>query len=263
MFSSITLSLTPPSLSTPPFGPTIQMTFTPTEYEAWKQSKASTSTVNLTSTSVTHAFLAFRSSWFIDSGASAHMTGTPSTLSSLTPITAYPPVSIVNGRSCSVKGYGSTKPTPSLTLHNVLYVSGFPTNLLSISTITHTLNCVAILYPFHCVFQDVPVRGLVWGVRKIVGCMFRIHLLYEIYVPHYLWSDAVIIATYLHNRLPSFPLGGAISLTRLFPNTSLFPLPPRVYGCIAFVQDYTPSLSKLAPHALKGVFVGYLRTQNG
>ena len=70
-------------------------------------------------------------------------------------------------------------------------------------------------------------------------------------------------ATYLHTRLPSSPLGGAIPLARLFPNASLFPLPPRVFGCTAFVQDYTPSLSKLGPCALKGVFVGYSHTQKG
>ena len=38
MFSYITLSSTPPSISTPPVELTIQMTFTPAEYEAWKQS---------------------------------------------------------------------------------------------------------------------------------------------------------------------------------------------------------------------------------
>ena len=83
------------------------------------------------------------------------------------------------------------------------------------------------------------------------------------YVPHYLWSDVVLTATYLHNRLPSSPLGGAILLTRLFPNASLFPLPPHVFECTAFVQDYTPSRSKLAPCALKGVFFGYSRTLKG
>ena len=155
MFSFITRSPTPPNISTPPVEPTIQMNFTPAEYEAWKQSQASISTANLASTSGTHAFLASRSSWVIDSGASAHMTGTPSTLSPLTLTTAYPPVSIADGLSCSIKGYRSTKPTPSLTLHNVLYVLGFSTTLLSISTITRTLNCVAIFYPFHCVFQDL------------------------------------------------------------------------------------------------------------
>ena len=155
MFSSITPSPTPPNISTPPVRPTIQMTFTPAEYEAWKQSQASPSTANLASTSGIHAFLASILSWVIDSGALAHMTGTPSTLSSLIPTTTYPPVSIADGRSCFVEGYGSTKPTPFLTLHNALYVHGLPTYLLSISTITRTLNCVDIFYPFHCVFKDL------------------------------------------------------------------------------------------------------------
>ena len=70
-------------------------------------------------------------------------------------------------------------------------------------------------------------------------------------------------ATYLYNRLPSSPLGVAIPLTLLLPNTSLFPLPPSLFGCIAFVQDYTPSLSKLVPHALEGVFFGYSCSQKG
>ena len=82
-------------------------------------------------------------------------------------------------------------------------------------------------------------------------------------VPLYFWSDAVMTSTYIHNRLPSSHLGGTILLTRLFPNYFLFPLPPCVFGCTAFVQDYTLSLSKLAPCTLKGVFVGYSRTQKG
>ena len=70
-------------------------------------------------------------------------------------------------------------------------------------------------------------------------------------------------ATYLKNRLPSASLDGAIPLHRLLPTSSLFSLPPRVFGCVTFVQDHSPSLSKLAPRALKGVFVGYSRTQKG
>ena len=88
-------------------------------------------------------------------------------------------------------------------------------------------------------------------------------LLIEMHVPSYLWSDALMTATYLQNRLPSAPLGGAIPLHRLSPTSSLFSLPLRVFGCVAFVQDHSPSLSKLAPRALKGVFVGYSRTQKG
>ena len=79
----------------------------------------------------------------------------------------------------------------------------------------------------------------------------------------YLWSDVVLTATFLVNRLPSAALGGAILVQRLASDSELFSLPPRVFGCTAFVHDHTPGLSKLAPRALKGVFVGYSRTQKG
>ena len=88
-------------------------------------------------------------------------------------------------------------------------------------------------------------------------------LLIEVHVPSYLWSDALMTTTYLKNRLPFAPLGDAIPLHRLLPTSCLFSLPPRVFGCITFVQDHSPSLSKLAPRALKGMFIGYSRTQKG
>ena len=88
-------------------------------------------------------------------------------------------------------------------------------------------------------------------------------LLLAMRVPQYLWCEAVLTTTYLVNRLPSAALGGAIPLQRLTPAADLFSLPPRVFGCTAFVQDHTPGLSKLAPRAQKGVFVGYSQTQKG
>ena len=103
----------------------------------------------------TRSFLFLDCHRLITEGLSAYMTGTPSTLSSLTLTTSYPPVSIEDGRPCSIKWYGSTKPTVSLTLHNVLYILDFLVNLLSIRTIVYTIIYVAILYPFHCVFQDL------------------------------------------------------------------------------------------------------------
>ena len=88
-------------------------------------------------------------------------------------------------------------------------------------------------------------------------------LLLAMRVPQYLWCEAVLTATYLVNRLPSAALGGAVPLQRLTPAADIFSLPPRVFGCTVFVQDHTPGLSKLAPRARKGVFVGYSRTQKG
>lgn len=59
----------------------------------------------------------------------------------------------------------------------------------------------------------------------------------------------------------SSPLGGEVPLHHLNPKGALFPLPSQVFGRLTFVQDHTPNKSKLAPHALKGIFVGYSRTQ--
>ena len=91
-------------------------------------------------------------SWIIDSGASAHMMGTTSILNSYHHDTSIPDVHIPNGRPCPVKGSNITQATFTLPLHNVLYVPGFPTNLLSISAITKALNCGVFFYPYHYIF---------------------------------------------------------------------------------------------------------------
>nr|XP_016467393.1 PREDICTED: uncharacterized protein LOC107790018 [Nicotiana tabacum] len=49
----------------------------------------------------------------------------------------------------------------------------------------------------------------------------------------------------------------------MFPHLPLFSLPPRVFGSTCFVHNLTPGTDKLAPRALKCVFLGFLRTQNG
>ena len=397
-------------------------------------------------------------SWVIDSGASSHMTGFPSVLTSYRPETSIPDVRIADGRSCPVLGSGQSRATSSLPLQHVLYIPRFPANLLSISAITKALHCGVFFFPHHCVFQDLdtgrriglgrengrgiyelvddsPSTGIqalfalsasssslhdsllwhchlghpsfvklketlpwlhlsefhcescelgkhhrssypsrtgppthrpfdlvhcdVWGpaphtsptggkyymvfvddytraswtyilksrqevlshvqhflleiitqyetmvkilrtdnalefTQKAIeelclahgivhqttcpytsqqnGVAERKHrhlldmvrtLLLAMRVPQYLWCEAVLTATYLVNRLPSAALGGAIPLQRLTPAADLFSLPPRVFDCTAFVQDHTPGLSKLAPRAQKGVFVGYSRTQKG
>ena len=88
-------------------------------------------------------------------------------------------------------------------------------------------------------------------------------LLFEMSVPHYLWSNGILTSTYLINCLPSSPLCSEIPPHRLHPNGDLFPLLPCVFGCVAFVQDHSPTKSKLAPQALKDMFVGYSRTHKG
>ena len=114
------------------------------------------------------------------------------------------------------------------------------------TTCLHTSQQNGVVEQKHCLLLDIART-----------------LLIEMDGPSYLWSDALMTATYLQNCLPSAPFSDAIPLHRFLLTSSLFSLPPWVFGCIAFVKDHSPSLSKLPPHALQGVFVSYSRIQKG
>ena len=73
---------------------------------------------------------------------------------SLNMSTAHLSVKIVDGTHSPVLGNGVVQTTPSLTLTDVLYVSHFPVNLLSISQLTKQNNCKITFFLSHCVFQD-------------------------------------------------------------------------------------------------------------
>ena len=55
-------------------------------------------------------------SWVIDSGASAHMTGTPSILTAYHPDSSIPNVHIADGRPCPVRGSGTSRALTTTTL---------------------------------------------------------------------------------------------------------------------------------------------------
>ena len=82
-------------------------------------------------------------------------------------------------------------------------------------------------------------------------------------VPKQFWADAVSIACFLINRMPSSVLDGGIPYTTLFPSKNLFPIEPRIFGCTCFVRDVRPQVTKLDPKSLKCVFLGYSRLQKG
>ncbi|XP_043697023.1 uncharacterized protein LOC122647766 [Telopea speciosissima] len=88
-------------------------------------------------------------------------------------------------------------------------------------------------------------------------------MLFEMKVPKNFWVDAVMIACYLINRMPSSVLWAEIPHSVLFPTESLFPLPPCIFGCVCFIRDHRPGLSKLDPKAIKCMFLKYSRTQKG
>ena len=164
------------SLTTPSASGTVSLALSPSELAYIQASRASSlcptmapsaSLAALTSSLVSYAggrgsspgtlstSTPHITSWVIDSGASSHMTGFPSVLTAYRPETSIPDVRIADGRSCPVLGSGQSRATSSLPLQNVLYIPGFPANLLSISAITKALHCGVFFFPHHCIFQDL------------------------------------------------------------------------------------------------------------
>ena len=60
-------------------------------------------------------------------------------------------------------------------------------------------------------------------------------------VPKFLWSEAVMTAAYLMNRMPSRVLGYKTPIECLTGRTT-YVVPPKVFGCVCFVKDYRPSV---------------------
>ena len=87
-------------------------------------------------------------------------------------------------------------------------------------------------------------------------------LMFTMNVPKFLWSEAVMTATYLINRMPSRVLGMKTPYEMIYGQNE-FIVPPKVFGCTCFVRDHRPSVGKLDPRAVKCIFIGYPSGQKG
>ncbi|KAI5338139.1 hypothetical protein L3X38_017410 [Prunus dulcis] len=79
-------------------------------------------------------------------------------------------------------------------------------------------------------------------------------------------GHGVLAATYLINCTPSRVLNFKTPLDILCTHTSpvsVSKLPPKVFGCVAYIHVYSHQRSKLDPCALRCVFIGYSTTQKG
>jgi hypothetical protein len=65
-------------------------------------------------------------------------------------------------------------------------------------------------------------------------------------VPKFLWSEAVMTAAYLINRMSSRILGMKTPCEILL-GSNIFVIPPRVFGCTCFVRDHRITVDKLDP----------------
>jgi hypothetical protein len=89
-------------------------------------------------------------------------------------------------------------------------------------------------------------------IMSIVRC-----LLCGMHVPKSSWHMAVLTAVYLMNRTPSRVLHGMAPLQFLKPDCALFQILPRVFGFTCFVQNCSPTRTKLDNKSIRCIFLGY------
>ncbi|CAL2252489.1 unnamed protein product [Prunus armeniaca] len=108
--------------------------------------------------------------------------------------------------------------------------------------------------PFDLVHSDV------WGLARITLNEFR----WSKYFGLIAEGHDVLSAAYLINCTPSrvidFKSPHDVFGDYVFP-ISVFKFPPKVFGCVAYVYDYSHQRSKLDSCALRCVFIGYSSNQ--
>ena len=88
-------------------------------------------------------------------------------------------------------------------------------------------------------------------------------LMSHMHVPKYLWSDVVLTACFLINRMSSCVLHGDISFSCLHPNKPLYHIPPRSFGCTFFFMILLLGWISCPLALLSVFFLGYSRTVKG
>ena len=85
-------------------------------------------------------------------------------------------------------------------------------------------------------------------------------LLFQTNVPKSFWSDAILSATHLINRLPSVKLKNKSPLEIIYqqkPNINHL----KIFGCVCFV--HIKKKDKLDHTSTKTIFLGYSSTKKG
>ena len=97
--------------------------------------------------------------WIVDSGATDHMTFCSGDFVS----TSEPRrTGITNANKVvyPVTRVGTVHISPSISLANTLLVPSLSNKLLSVGQVTEDFNCVALMYPKFCFFQDILTKKI-------------------------------------------------------------------------------------------------------
>ncbi|MCH79973.1 retrovirus-related Pol polyprotein from transposon TNT 1-94 [Trifolium medium] len=233
--------------------------FTQEEFQSIRallQQSKSTPTVNSVSTSpfVMNSYSSnnngkHSSLWILDTGATDHISFNLASFTSYQSIIPVP-VSLPNGSQISASISGNVVISPSLTLHNVLYIPSFHTH--SRETIG-TAKLQRGLYV-------IDTNGATSNCNSVVSDSFELWHLRLGHISNFgiqaIAKQFLFIPFHIINRLPS-PL-----LKSKCPYELLFKSPPilihlKVFGCLSFATTLQAHRTKFDSRARKAVFLGF------
>lgn len=111
--------------------------------------------------------------WILDTGATNHISFN---LSAFTSYHNIVPISITlpNGSQLSASISGSVKLTPSLTLHNVLYIPSLNVNLISVAKLSQSNNCFVQFTANSCSIMQNPSMETI-GIADLQYGLYVLH----------------------------------------------------------------------------------------
>ena len=113
--------------------------------------------------------LSSSSKWIIDFGATDHMTGNFSLFTTFQPHSSTSTVTLADGPTSCILGSKTIHPTPLITLTSILSLPQFFFNLISVSKLTHTLNCNISFFLDYCLIQDLSTKRIIGRGRESRG----------------------------------------------------------------------------------------------
>ncbi|GJV49096.1 putative RNA-directed DNA polymerase [Tanacetum coccineum] len=214
------------------------------------------------STSSTFSPVSEHAGIIFDSGANQHLTYTDKNLVNVIDISYLNiKVSHPNGTEALITKVGNLVLTKFLTLYDVLVVPEYSVTLVSVHKIAKDSKFIVGFDESKCflISQDLMDVKLMGIGRQVNGLYFFDKL--EGGIPLYLWSECILTACYLINRLPSSVLKGKSPYQLVFNKK-----PPmkhlRVFGCLCFATVLN-NHDKFSSRAEKCVFVGYSSFKKG
>nr|KYP33631.1 hypothetical protein KK1_045511 [Cajanus cajan] len=132
--------------------------------------------------------------WILDSGASDYISGNNSLFSFISSPKAPHLVTLANGSKVASQGIGQVPLSPSLKLNFVLFIRHCPYNLISLSQLTRSLNCLVTFDANSFVIQER-------GKGRLIGEGHESRGLYYIKTSPPVSCFATSIPKLLHDRL--------------------------------------------------------------